>query len=438
MVRAMARAPVGSRFSRPCALLALAVLAGAAFPRAAAAQDGAALYAERCADCHGPDARGVSGPNLTRLWQSGFTDDRVFQTIRNGVAGSIMPPTTAPDAQIRALVAYLKGLGAGGAGAASAGDAARGRSLFDARCAACHRVNTRGGRLGPDLSRIGESRSGDALAQAIRDPGAAIARGFQAVTIVERDGTRVRGVLKNEDAFSIQILDTNERLRGFLKSDVREVARDEGSLMPAFDPGRVSDPDLDDLVAYLGTLKRGLVEAAGAPAVAARTVAAAGGVTYEQILAGLSNPERWLTHSGDYSAQRHSPLTQITPENVSRLVPAWTFQTGTLTRGRGFETTPLAVDGVLYVTGSNNFAWALDARTGRPFWHYRRALPDDLTYGARAPVNRGFGMLGDRLFMVTLDAHLLALDRVTGGILWDVVLADYKIGLRGHASRRSS
>ena len=67
------------------------------------------------------------------------------------------------------------------------------------------------------------------------------------------------------------------------------------------------------------------------------------------------------------------------------------FQTGTLARGRGFETTPLALDGVLYVTGSNNFAWALDARTGRPFWQYRRELPDDLTYGASAPVNRGFG-----------------------------------------------
>ena len=99
-----------------------------------------------------------------------------------------------------------------------------------------------------------------------------------------------------------------------------------------------------------------------------------------------------------------------------------------MTRGRGFEATPLLWDGVLYVTGSNNFAWALDARTGRPFWQYRRELPTDLTYGAQAPVNRGFGMLDDRLFMVTLDAHLLALDRADRRVLWDVVLADYKIG----------
>lgn len=152
------------------------------------------------------------------------------------------------------------------------------------------------------------------------------------------------------------------------------------------------------------------------------------GPSYEDILAGFSDPERWLTYSGDYSGKRHSPLTQITPENVSTLRPIWTFQTGTTTRGRGFETTPLADDGVLYVTGSNNLAWAIDAHSGRTFWSYRRNLPNDLTYGASAPVNRGFGMLGERLFMVTLDAHLLAFDRRNGDILWDRELADYKVG----------
>ncbi len=152
------------------------------------------------------------------------------------------------------------------------------------------------------------------------------------------------------------------------------------------------------------------------------------GVSYQDILAGLTKPDQWLTFSGDYTGQRHSPLIQITPENVQNLVSTWTFQTGTITRGRGFETTPLLVDGVLYVTGSNNYAWAIDAQTGRAFWEYRRDLPDNLTYGASAPVNRGFGMLGESLFMVTLDAHLVALDRRTGEVLWDIELADYRIG----------
>jgi alcohol dehydrogenase (cytochrome c) len=152
-------------------------------------------------------------------------------------------------------------------------------------------------------------------------------------------------------------------------------------------------------------------------------------VSYENLVQGLSaDSSRWLTFSGDYSGKRHSPLTQITPENVHRLVPIWTFQSGTYARGRGFEATPLAFDDVLYVTGPNNYAWAIDARTGRPFWEYQRDLPTDLTYGASAPVNRGFGMLGDKLYMVTLDAHLLALDRHTGNVLWDTTLADYHIG----------
>ncbi|MDP7478067.1 MAG: PQQ-binding-like beta-propeller repeat protein, partial [Vicinamibacterales bacterium] len=100
------------------------------------------------------------------------------------------------------------------------------------------------------------------------------------------------------------------------------------------------------------------------------------GPTYQQLLEGFSDPARWPTFSGDYSGRRHSPLTQITPANVHRLAAQWTFQSGTTARGRGFETTPLVWDGVLYVTGPNNYAWALDARTGRQFWQYRRELPD--------------------------------------------------------------
>src|SRR6516162_11094379 len=151
-------------------------------------------------------------------------------------------------------------------------------------------------------------------------------------------------------------------------------------------------------------------------------------ITSQDILAGLANPNRWLTYSGEYNGRRHSPLTQITPANVGRLTAQWTFQAETLALNRGFEATPLAVDGILYVTGSFNYAWAIDGRTGRPFWKYRRELPNNLTYGAAAPVNRGFAILGDRLFMVTLDAHLLAMDSRTGSVIWDTVLADYRVG----------
>jgi alcohol dehydrogenase (cytochrome c) len=151
-------------------------------------------------------------------------------------------------------------------------------------------------------------------------------------------------------------------------------------------------------------------------------------VTYQDLLDGFKQPSRWLMYSGDYTGRRHSPLTQITPDNVHRLAAQWTFQAEGMTIGRGFESTPLILDGVMYLTGNGNYAWAVDMRTGRQIWRYRRQLPQGLTYGGGNPTNRGFAALGDRLFMGTLDAHLIALDRNTGSVLWDVMLDDFKLG----------
>lgn len=300
---------------------------------------GRTLFGEQCATCHGADGRGLNGPSLIDVLAAAGSDARVMQIIRNGVPGSIMPASRNSDDEIRAIVGYLKVLGT------------------------------------PERSSAAYLRP---------NPTADLVR------LTTSDGREIFGERRNEDAFSIQILEGGGRLQGYLKSALRDITRGERA------PAAPSSP--------------------------------APGVTYRDILDGLKDSSRWPTFSGDYSGRRHSPLTQITPANVARLKHEWTFQTGTTTRGRGFEATPLLWDNVLYVTGSNNFAWALDARTGRPFWTYRRDLPSDLTYGAQAPVNRGFGMLDHRLFMVTLDAHLLAFERATGRILWDVTLADYKIG----------
>src|SRR5215510_5343976 len=145
-------------------------------------------------------------------------------------------------------------------------------------------------------------------------------------------------------------------------------------------------------------------------------------ITQQDLIEGLKNPTRWLTFSGDYSGQRHSPLKQLTPQNVASLVPQWVFQTDVPgLPGRGLENTPLMIDGILYVTGNNNQAWAIDARTGRAIWIYRRRLPDNFSSKVCCgPVNRGFAILGDRLYMGTLDAHLVALDRKSGDLIWDV------------------
>src|SRR5688500_3893725 len=164
------------------------------------------------------------------------------------------------------------------------------------------------------------------------------------------------------------------------------------------------------------------------PAAAAVPPPSLPAVTSQDLLDGLKHPSRWLTYSGDYTGRRHSPLKQITPANASRLAAQWTWQAEGMPTGRGFAGTPLMMDGVLYITGNSNMAWAVDARTGRQLWRYRRQLPPGLTYGGGNPSNRGFAALGDLLYMGTLDAHLVAMDRNTGRVVWDVEVDDFKAG----------
>src|SRR5713226_4583656 len=145
-------------------------------------------------------------------------------------------------------------------------------------------------------------------------------------------------------------------------------------------------------------------------------------VTYERILNASHEPQNWLTYSGDYKSWRYSALDQINASNVHHLAAQWVFQSASLGQ---FETTPLVVDGILYGTGQDNRAFALDARTGRAIWRYQRHLPEKIQ-ACCGMVNRGFAMLGDKLFMSTLDAHVLALDSKTGNVVWDVQAADYR------------
>ena len=180
------------------------------------------------------------------------------------------------------------------------------------------------------------------------------------------------------------------------------------------------------------TLGRAIVALSLAGAAAATVVAqqpagnAGGPVTFQEILEGLKEDgSKWLTFGGNLANHRFSPLAQITPDNVQRLQPKWMFQTATV---GNFETTTLLRDNVLYVTGPLNVAWAIDARSGRQIWRYKRELPLTGLTACCGLVNRGFGILGDKLFMTTLDAHLLALDAKTGTVVWDATLEDYKSG----------
>ena len=147
-------------------------------------------------------------------------------------------------------------------------------------------------------------------------------------------------------------------------------------------------------------------------------------VTPERLLNAAKEPQNWLMYSGDYAGRRFSGLDQINIANVHSLVAKWAYQTEASGK---FEATPLVADGVLYGTGQDNRAYALDARSGRPIWQYQRALPGDIR-PCCGRINRGFAILGNKVFFGTLDAHVIALDAKTGNVVWDEAAFDYKLG----------
>jgi alcohol dehydrogenase (cytochrome c) len=142
-------------------------------------------------------------------------------------------------------------------------------------------------------------------------------------------------------------------------------------------------------------------------------------VSFERMLRPDSEPHNWLTYSGNLSSHRHSPLTQITTANVKDLELQWAFQALSLEK---FEATPLAIDGVLYTVQPPNDIVAIDGASGRVFWSYTYK-PSQQARPCCGRVNRGLGVLGDRLFMGTIDGHLVAVDARTGRELWNVAVA---------------
>ena len=148
-------------------------------------------------------------------------------------------------------------------------------------------------------------------------------------------------------------------------------------------------------------------------------------VPYARIRDARSEPGSWLTYSGTYSGERFSPLNEITPSNVGTLRPQWIYQ---VQEAGPVEVTPLVADGVMYVTEAKSRVAALDLRTGRTLWRYEPAMPKDVRAIGFGPANRGVALLDDRVYVGTLNAHLVALDAASGAVRWDVVVGDNSLG----------
>lgn len=223
----------------------------------ASARNGLGSFRARCAGCHGMDARGSQGPDLTNLWSSGMTDARLFDIVKHGIPGTEMPDSgpRVTDVEIWDTLSYLHSLGTTGGGEAPHGDAAQGERIFRTNCSVCHTADGRADHVGPDLSRVGVTRSPAALRAKIRGSTTSVRPGYELVTLVLRDGSRIQGVAKNEDAFSIQIMELSGRIQGYLKTDLQEVIHEPRPLMPVYGTAQLNDSELDDLLTYLCTLR---------------------------------------------------------------------------------------------------------------------------------------------------------------------------------------
>ena len=145
-----------------------------------------------------------------------------------------------------------------------------------------------------------------------------------------------------------------------------------------------------------------------------------------------SEPQNWLTYYGAYDGQRYSPLDQINTENVKRIGPAWVFQAGSsgIIAGAStysFEAAPIVVDGIMFLSGWDGWVWALDAKTGTEIWRYKHAVPFDVSLCC-GNVNRGVAVAKGKVFFVTANAHVLALDATTGKRVWDKTYGDVRAG----------
>lgn len=149
-----------------------------------------------------------------------------------------------------------------------------------------------------------------------------------------------------------------------------------------------------------------------------------GGVTFERILNAADEPHNWLTYSGGYDSQRHTALDQVTSDNADQLELKWVYQADSV---NVFQTSPLVVDGIMYLTEAPNTVTALDAKLGRAFWRYVYT-PSNLSRPCCGRVNRGLGILGHTLFMATIDAKLIAIDAKTGRPVWSKQIADPSVG----------
>ena len=226
---------------------------------------GKGLFRYYCAGCHGMEGGGgFRGPDLTRGQLTHVSDDEdMLQVVKGGIQGTQMPPQTLPDDNLWRIIAFITDLRTKARPQGVRGDWNSGQEIFAGKgfCSNCHMVRGQGGRLGPDLTGIGSTRSWESFLESMRNPSAQfknvlqadgrMAGGYESVRLVTLSGDRITGVIRNEDTYTIQVLDQEENFHSYRKSELQTITHLDRSLMPAYPESALSNQELADLMVFL-------------------------------------------------------------------------------------------------------------------------------------------------------------------------------------------
>jgi len=381
------------------------------------------LFRQLCAGCHGDEATGGDrAPSLVNSRSlRARTETQIRDLIRNGTPGG-MPAFRLPNDQLTELARWVHSLNASAYEIKPSGDTAAGKGYFfgAGNCSLCHMVAGRGGTNGPDLSVAGRQLTVHEIEQTLLDPTAQMGtrsaancpgwafcpqEPWSVVDVRLRSGSMLRGFARSQGKHDIQVQTFDGVFHCLTAKDYTDIEREKTSYMP---PLHAADADFRNVVAYISSLSEIKPGPIDAP---------------PQVLIGNThtNSGEWGTYNGDIGGNRYSKLNQIDQTNVGKLQLKWTYSLAET----GLQTTPLVQDGLMFVTGPDQVC-VLDARTGREIWCYRAEL--EPATGAKGDIfrqpNRGVALLGDRIFFARSDAHLICLNRITGGVMWDIKMPE--------------
>jgi PQQ-dependent dehydrogenase (methanol/ethanol family) len=372
-----------------------------------------AVFGSTCSVCHGGTGEGTDrAPALMSNRQlRGKSEDDIAKII-NGGRGNMPSFAFLPADQIQTLAHYVRSLNADAFDAQPTGDVSAGAAYFSGtgRCAECHSVQGNGGSNGPDLSNVGHQLTLRELTEAIQHFKSHITAGYALVNVRLADGSVLRGFARNQGMHGIDLQTKDGRLHLLREGEYTRIEQLDEAGGPVFNG---SDDQRRDVIAFLSR-QSGVI-----PGIHLQASTPIPPDAQQDVL--KPRPGEWPSYSGTLDGNRFSRLGQIDSQNVSQLRPAWVHPIPY----NDLETTPLVADGVMYVTGPNQL-YALNARSGSQIWSWvrPRSSAGEISGDAAKGANRGAALLGDHIFLLTDNAHLVSLNRLTGAVQWEVVLPE--------------